>query len=94
MASDVSLLVIDELSGAVVASRWIGMSETIRLAREVLDRDPDHCEAGFETWAVSPEEVARIATGTYAGGLDGAELAALVERLEGRACLWILEHDF
>ena len=94
MASDVSLLVIDELSGAVLASRWIGMGGTIELARRVLDRDPDHREGGFETWAVSAHEVARIAAGRYAGGLDQAELAALVERLDRRACLWILEHDF
>jgi hypothetical protein len=98
MASDVILLVVDDLSGAVVAARWIGMSDTIQLAREVLDRDPDHRERGFETWAVSADEVALIATGRYAGGLDEAEPAALVERLEGAlhssAYLWILEHDF
>jgi hypothetical protein len=94
VASDVSLLVIDELSGAVLASRWIGMSGTIQLAREVLGRDPDHREGGFETWAVSSEEAARIMAGRYAGGLDEAELKALVERLDERACLWILEHDF
>lgn len=95
MASDVTLLVVHPDTGAAVASCWIGMSLTMARAREVLQRDPDYCEQGLESWGrLSAEQASAIAEAHYADGASPDHIGQLARAYSPGEYWWILEHDF
>lgn len=95
MASDVSLLIIDPISGCVVSRNWIGMRRTIEKTVSTLNRDPDYQTDGYESWgSLFASDVAEICDGSYVGGLSSIMVALLSEEFPGSRYWWIIEHDF
>jgi hypothetical protein len=95
VATDLSLVILDPVTGAVVSARWLGGNRTLEAAQEILARAPTTPSRGLECWvSVTPDEVARIAEARYADGGTSAEVALLSERFPIARHAWMIIRDF
>lgn len=95
VSTDLSLLILAPNAGAVVRVRWLGGGQTMELAREVLARPPGRSAMGLECWAdLTPTEVARIASGSYAGGATVHEVTVLATEFPAPPYVWTLIRDY
>lgn len=95
MASDISFLIFDPRSGAMVRRRWLGMGGTRNKAREVLGDATTKIARGHDCWSsVAPADVARIAEARYVGGAEPAEVEALARRYPPPDYWWLIDHDY
>jgi hypothetical protein len=95
MATDLSLLVFDPDSGAIVYARWLGGNGTLASARDTLARPPTVAQAGLECWTnVLPDEAREIARASYSDGGTPDEVMLLSARFPAHQYRWMIVRDF
>jgi hypothetical protein len=95
VASDLTLLIFDPTIGAMVCSRWLGMSATLEKARSVLGRPPTHSGVGTDCWSdVAPTEAILIAEASYEHGATPQEVTEYSKRFPSPHYWWLLERDY
>jgi hypothetical protein len=80
-----------------VLERWLGMSQTLKRARDVLGREPDRrdLQAAEEWWTdVSPVEASLIAEARYDDGADSAEIDQYQREFPSPKFAWSLLHSY
>lgn len=95
MSSDLSLLILDPATAAVVCERWLGRNATYSSALDVLDRAPTSAKVGLDCWSpVTPEEVRRVAAHSYADGATPEEVERAAKRFPPQRYAWTLVRDY
>jgi len=95
VASDLSLLILDPATAAVVCERWLGRNATHDSALNVLDRAPTSAQTGLDCWSpVTPEEVRRVAEHSYADGATPEEIERVAARFPAGRFVWTLVRDY
>lgn len=95
MASDVSLLILDPATAAVVCQHWLGGRGTLAAALDVLARAPQAPRSGLECWSpVTSDEVRRITAAGYGDGATAEEVERLALRFPAGNYVWMLARDF
>lgn len=95
ISSYVALLIADPHQRLVVAQHYIGGNTVAYAAREVLRREPDHTDSGFESWGnLTSDEARAIVERRYIDGVSPETVAEWVERYPPELFLWCLTRDY
>lgn len=95
MSSDVSLIIADNDTGAVVASHWIGGNAVVEKIFDVLQRDPDFTDTGFESWGqILPKEIRAINEARYSDGPDQDKINELISAFPCSEYMWCIIRDY
>jgi hypothetical protein len=95
MSSYVSILIADTRRRTVVASCYVGGNAVVEAAQNILRREPDHIDIGFNSWGrITADEMREIIKVRYANGLSPERLTEWLERFPPERYLWWITRDY
>ena len=93
MSSDITLLIFNPQTGAMVRSRWLGGNGTRDRVRELCS-SPLTSPDGSESWDTTPAVVRKIAEASYHDGATPDEIDQLTQRYPCPPHWWMIDHGF
>jgi hypothetical protein len=95
VATDLTLVILDRGTRAVVCSRWLGGNGTLEVVQRTLRAGPNFSTRGLDCWTkLTSQDLEQVATASCFQGGTPTEIATLAELFPSERFTWMLVRDY